>query len=81
MGKRRIMAHVTLSVRCGWSPNIPRVLKSGKIERNQQIMETAFGLYVPENGMIPCPREMVLISLLPPFPQILAVSTSMASGI
>jgi hypothetical protein len=31
-------------------------------------METAFGLQVPESGTIPCPREMVLMSLLPPFP-------------
>ena len=31
-------------------------------------METVFGLYVPENGMIPCPQEMVPVSLLPPFP-------------
>lgn len=45
-----------------------RMLKSGGIVRNQQLKETSFGLQVPENGMIPCPREMVLISLLPPFP-------------
>jgi len=31
-------------------------------------METAFGLYVPENGTIPCTREMVPVSVLQPFP-------------
>ena len=43
------------------------VKKRGYREWNQQFMETVLGLSAPENGMIPCPWERVLITRLLPF--------------